>query len=302
MFTLVQLVTFRSLVQFGSFSRAARNLGISQPAVSQQIDALQKHFGVKLVDVAKGRVRLTEAGRFLAERGEQLFANIAAVERQMKEFASAETGILRVGATATIGRHGLAPLLLAFCKAHPGVDVQITIGNNEAMIRAVRDGSIALALIEGPATAADIDIFPYAYDELVLIVPRAGHRLSRRTTVRVKDLIGERFIMREVGSGTRELIEAALRRADVAPTSILELPTGDAIASAVEANLGISIVSRMVADRDSATGYGKLVRVQGIDLRRTFRMIRSRIWVPSPASEAFATIVHDRARSAGLTR
>jgi len=302
MFTVAQLAIFRRIVELGSFTRAAESLGVTQPAVSQQVKVLQQHFDVKLVDVVKGRVRLTDAGRFLAERSEQLLANAIALEHDMQEFSATKVGTLRIGATVTIGTYGLAPLLAAFNATHPGVDTQITIRNTDSIVSAVRMGELALALIEGAASGSDIHILPYENDELVLVVPPSGHRLSNRTAIRAKDLTGERFITRERGSGTRQLIETALQRVGVVPAGILELPSGDAIARAVESRLGISIVSRLVVERDVAIGRLKSVRLKDVDLRRTFRMIRSRSTTPSPAGYAFETLVRDRARATGVTR
>jgi DNA-binding transcriptional LysR family regulator len=294
--TLAQLTVFRRLCEFGSYSRAAEALHVSQPAVSQSIAALQSHFELKLVDVVRGRVRLTEAGRFLAARSEQLLAGAVALERDMREFSATKVGTVHLGATVTIGTHGLAPLLAAFDASHPGIEVRITIDNTDAVVALVRSGEIALALVEGPASGEDLEIVPYQRDELVLIVPARGHRLSRRATVKAADLIGERFVIRERGSGTRQLVEEALGRVGVVPTIVLELPSGEAIARAVESNLGVSIVSRMVVERDAAAGRLAIVRVSDIDLHRTFRLIRSRVYTPSPATYAFAAIVRDRTR------
>jgi DNA-binding transcriptional LysR family regulator len=301
MVTLAQLLVFRRLCECGSFSQAAEALHVTQPAVSQQIRALQDHFGLRLVEVVKGRARLTDAGRFLAARSEQLLAGALTLERDMREFSETQVGTLHLGATVTIGTHGLAPLLSAFNESHPGIDVQMTIGNTDSIVASVRRGDIALALVEGPASGDDIEILPYEKDELVLIVPASGHRFSRRRSVRARDLAGERFIMREPGSGTRTLVEAALGRAGVTPHNVLELPSGEAIARAVESNLGISIVSRMVVEHDEAMGRLGIVRVDDVDFKRTFRMIRSRAYTPSPSAGSFQAVVRAHAEAAGLT-
>jgi DNA-binding transcriptional LysR family regulator len=295
MFTLAQLTAFRYVRETGSFSQAAQLLGVTQPAVSQQLAVLQRHFDTALVEVVKGRLRLTDAGRFLAARSEQLLANAAALESDMQEFAATRSGTLRIGATVTIGTYGLGPLLAAFAQEHPGIDVRISIANTDAIVAAVRAGETALALVAGPAAGDDIDIVPYEDDELVLIVAPT-HRFAKRRSVRVTDLAGERFIMREPGSGTRQLVETVLSAAGVTPATVLELPSGDAISRAVESNLGISIVSRKIVERDVVLGRLKIVRLPDVDLRRTFRMIRSRLYAPSPAGLAFAALVRGRAR------
>jgi DNA-binding transcriptional LysR family regulator len=294
-FTLAHIAMFRRIVELGSFTRAAESAGITQSAVSQQIKALQEHFDVKLVDVVGGRIQLTDAGRFLADRSEQLMANVTALERDMQEFSAVRIGTLRLGATVTIGTHGLAPLLARFGAAHPGVEVRITIDNTDAIVAALRNGELGLALVEGAAAGTDLEITPYQSDELVLIVPARGHRFSRRAEVRAADLARERFVMREPGSGTRALIETVLQRAGVVPTIALELPSGDAIARAVESNLGVAIISRLVVARDVALGRLASVRVGDVDLHRTFRLVRLSATSPSPAALAFERLVHELA-------
>jgi DNA-binding transcriptional LysR family regulator len=291
MFTLAQLTAFRHLCKSGSYSRAAEALCVTQPAVSQSMAALQAHFEIKLIDVIKGRVRLTEAGRFLAERSEQILLSASALERDMREFSATKVGVVHLGATVTIGTHGLAPLLSIFNATHPTIDVRITIDNTDAIVGMVRSGEVGLALVEGPAAGEDLEIIPYQPDELVLIVPAMGHRLSRKRRISANDLVSERFIFRERGSGTRRLVEEALARAGIAPHIVLELPSGEAISRAVETNLGISIVSRMVVERDAAAGRIKMRRVADLDLHRTFRMIRSFAYTLAPATAAFASIV-----------
>ncbi len=291
MLTLSQLNVFRRVAEHASFSRAADALGVTQPAISQQIHALEAHFGFRLVEVVRGRVRLTDGGRFLAARSEEVLAGIAALERDMREFSGAAAGTLAIGATVTIGTHGLAPLLLRFGREHPAIDVRVTIANTATIVSAVRDGSLALALIEGLAGGDDLETIPYQKDELVLVTAAGDRTFARGRSIRAAALDGARFIMREPGSGTRALVEAALRRAGVMVNRVLELPSGEAIARAVESGLGVAIISRMVVERDAAQGRLRIVPVVDLDLEREFLFIRARAYTPSPGASAFARIV-----------
>jgi DNA-binding transcriptional LysR family regulator len=293
MLTLGQLTIFRHVAETGSYSRAADALGVTQPAVSQQMRALEAHFAVRLVEIVRGRVRLTDGGRFLAARSDELLAGVAALERDMREFSGAAAGTLSVGATVTIGTHGLAPILLRFGRSHPGVDVRVTIANTDTIVAAVRAGTLGLALVEGLAAGDDLETIPYQDDELVLVVSAADRRFARRRALRAAALDGERFIMREPGSGTRALVDDALRRAGVTPARVLELPSGEAIARAVESGLGIAIVSRMVVERDAAAGRLRIVPLADLDLTRSFLLVRARAYTPSPAARAFAQTVLD---------
>jgi DNA-binding transcriptional LysR family regulator len=180
---------------------------------------------------------------------------------------------------------------LRFGRTHPGVDVRVTIGNTDAIVAAVRDGTLALALVEGLAGGDDLTTTPYQRDELALVVPAGDRRFARRSKVPAAALDGVRFIMREPGSGTRALVDAALARAGIVPQPVLELPSGEAIARAVEAGLGVAIISRMVVERDAAAGRLRIVALTDLDLRRDFLLVRRRSSTPSPAARAFAACV-----------
>ncbi|MFY9779867.1 MAG: LysR family transcriptional regulator [Candidatus Baltobacteraceae bacterium] len=289
-FTLVQLETFRKLAELGNFSRAAEALHVTQPAVTQQVQALQEHFEVRLVDIVKRRPVLTDAGRFLAARAAALLGGVEALERDMREFAAAELGTLRLGATLTIGAYLLPQLLAAFRQEHPAIRVEVQVANTAAMTQLVRGGEIGLALVEGAVEGDDLESLPFAGDELVLVVPAAGHRFSRRRTVALRELEDLDFVSREPGSGTRELPLDALSRAGVKPRIAFELPSGEAVAQAVAAGLGVAFLSRLVVEAQVALGALRIVGVEGLRLQRSFKLVRLRASTPAPAAHAFSAI------------
>jgi DNA-binding transcriptional LysR family regulator len=297
-FTFVQLQTFRLLAREGNFTRTAEALHLTQPAVTQQVRALQEHFGVQLVDLVGRRAVLTDAGRFLAERAEALLGSADALDREMREFADARAGELRLGATVTIGAYALPALVARFMAAHPAIRLQVEVGNTVAMADAVKAGRVSLALVEGPLADAELEITPYADDELVLVVPPWHEFAKRARPIEARDLRGARFVAREPGSGTRAQVERALAEAGVAPEIALTLPSGDGIIRAVELGIGVAILSRLVCDEPLRAG--RIVRVPMRDLAfpRTFRTVRLRRRTPSPGSLAFAELLAP-ARNAG---
>lgn len=290
---LVQLETFRRLAQERNFTRTAEALELTQPAVTQQVRALQDYFRVKLVDLVGRRTVLTDAGRFLAARAEGLLGNAAALEREMREFADVRAGELRIGATVTIGTYALPDIIARFAAAFPAVQLHVEVENTQAMALAVKSGRVSLALVEGPLVDDDLDIDAYANDELVLVVPPGHPFAGRKRPVRASDLADEPFVFREEGSGTRSQVEAALQAAHVRPKVALTLPSGEGIVRAVQLGIGIAIVSRLVVDAPIRAGRVTIVPVRDLTFPRTFRAVRLRRQTPSPAALAFAALLRE---------
>ncbi|MGH7708907.1 MAG: LysR family transcriptional regulator [Vulcanimicrobiaceae bacterium] len=289
-----QLITFRALVRERNFTRTAEALRLTQPAVTQQVRALERHFGVTLVDIVGRRMQLTAAGSYLAERAGRLLDGIAGLERNMHEYAEAEIGELRLGATVTIGSYALAGLIARFRARHPRVALDITVENTRRIAAKVVHGELSLAMVEGPLDDPALEITAYQADALTLVVPPAHRLARRRRAVVAAELAGEAFVAREDGSGTRALFESAFHRAGVEPRIVLALPTSEGIVQAVEAGLGIAVVSGLVTRAAVAGGRLREVAVTDLDLRRSFRLVRLKNVTPSPATLAFAAIALER--------
>jgi DNA-binding transcriptional LysR family regulator len=286
--TLTQLHTFSRLAAIGSFTRTAEELSLSQPAVTQQVRALADHFGTPLFDMVGRRPVLTDAGTFLAQRVTDVLAGVESLEREMHEFADARFGTLDIGVTVTIGNYTVLPTVAAFRKAHPAATVRLHVANTVAIAEAIRAQRFAIALVEGPVRDPEILVEPYASDELTLIVPPHDHRLSGLDTIDPSQLDGEAFVAREEGSGTRTVAEDALRVVGVTPDVVLTLPSGEGVARAVEAGLGVAILPLIVVERAVAAGRVKPVHVTGVDFRRPFSALAAR-----------ATLSHHAARRLG---
>lgn len=290
--TLVQLETFARVAALGNFTRVAEELHMTQPGVTQQVRALERGFGVRLVDVVGHRPVLTDAGRFLAARARDIMTATAALEREMGEFTAVRTGELSLGATLTIGAYVLPPLLARFTERHPGVIVHVTVANTAAMAERVRGGTLGLALVEGPVQGDDLEIVPFQEDRLVLVAP-PDHPVTAAPPVDPRALDGAPFIWREQGSGTRALAERALGTAGVTPRLVLEMPSGEGVARAVEAGIGLTILSEMVVEPAVRAGRLAAMDIAGVDLRRTFRLVSLRGRTLSPAARAFAALARN---------
>ncbi len=268
-----RLRVFRSVAQHLSFTRAAEELFLSQPAVTQQIKALEDELGVPMFDRSGGRIQLTPAGRDLLPYAEKLRELAAEAVRAVAQASGEYGGELTLGASQTIGQYLLPKLVAAFRAENPKVRVTACSGNTDAMLQALDARRIQLALIEGPAMRKDLRVEPFLEDHMVLVVP-PGHEWAGQD-VSLQALGAEPLLMREFGSGSRRVIEHALHDAGLRVKDFrieMELDSTEGLLSAVEAGLGITFVSRWAARNHLALGTLKLARVRGLELSRRFSL------------------------------
>ena len=286
-----QLQALVALAEDRSFSKAARRLGVTQPAVTQHLANLAREVGVQLVDVVERRPVLTDAGTYLAERARAIVDAIATLDADMDEFRQAKSGTLRVGATLTIGTYLMPRLLACFWRERPEIRSDVRIANTNAVARLLRSHELGLALVEGIISDENIVTAPFMDDELVLITGAANGPLLRRRRVNAADLAGVPFISRETGSGTRDLGYEALLRTGVRPPIVLELPSSEAIVRAVASGLGAAILSRFAVEREEQAGSVRALPIADLPLRRSLVIAAVRGRTLSPVQRAFARVV-----------
>ncbi|MGC8485610.1 MAG: LysR family transcriptional regulator [Candidatus Baltobacteraceae bacterium] len=284
--SLSQLETLAQVAKRGSFSKAARALGISQPAVSQQLATLASALGLALFSREAGRPELTEAGRMVAARADSLVAQAEALEREAEGYSAARGGRLDFGATRTIGTHLVPKLLADFLRDRPAVEPRVRIANTHEVERLVLHGDLLFGLIEGTIDEARLETRPFAHDRLRLIVA-PQHPFAGRTGILAAELAHERFVSREPGSGTRDHGYDALRAAGVEPPIALELPSGEGIVRAVEAGLGIAILSELVVERAISLHRVVPVAIDDLVLERDFYILLRRERPLAPLAQAF---------------
>lgn len=284
-----RLRVFRTVAEEASFRRAAERLHLSQPAVSQQIHALEEELGVVLFDRGKGRIALTDAGTVLlgyARKGARLAAEAqAALERTRGETA----GELRIGASMTVTQYVLPRLLGKFLEQHPRIEFSVKSANTENIVAALGRGEIDLGLIEGPVSSRDVFRQAVLEDRMVLIVGRRS-AWPQKATVPVRALTEVPLLMRERGSGSRRVVELALRRAGLRWRDLriaMELDSIVAIISAVEEGLGAGFVSEWAIRKEVRLGTVRVIPVEGLEIRRDFSLIRAFGPMPGGAAGAF---------------
>jgi DNA-binding transcriptional LysR family regulator len=268
-----RLKVFRAVARHLNFSRAAEELLLTQPAVTQQIKALEDEYGVPLFDRAGGRITLTAAGQSLLPYAEKLKALSDEAHEAVTSAAGERGGNLALGASQTIAQYLLPTLVAAFLRENPRVALTAVSGNTDQMLEALAAHRIQLALIEGPGLRKDFHIEHFMEDQMVLVVP-ASHEWADQE-IPVIALKEAPVLMREFGSGSRRVIEAALAKAGLKKKDLkttMELDSTEGLLSAVEAGLGITFVSVWTVRNHLALGTLKIARVRGLHLSRKFSL------------------------------
>jgi DNA-binding transcriptional LysR family regulator len=282
------LETFTLVADLGSFSGAARRLGLTQPAVSFQVKALEKELGASLIDRSRGKVVLTPAGRTAYEHARKILADreemIADIPRTTGEVA----GQLRVGASTVPGEYLLPEALADFKHHYPQVTISLVIGDSSGVVSMVEGELVELGFV-GLRPDSRLKVEPFAQDRIVLVTP-ARHALARRKKVALSELTAEKWVMRASSSGTRERSEAAFRDAGISTDDlevVAEMGSTHAVLSAVAAGMGIALVSDRAATEPSRGGLVRLIEVSGAELVRQFYAVYSGERPLSRAAEEF---------------
>ena len=282
---LHHLRLFFAIVEHGGFTNAARALRLSQPALSKALAELEKQLHVPLIDRGGRTLSLTDAGRTLHARAAELFGVERTAERELRELRGLKRGSLRVAASTTIATYILPPYLGRFRTRHPSVSIQATNANTRAVLRLLLEFRVDVALVEGPVNHPRVDAIPWREDELVVIA-HPQHQVFRRAHVEPKDLADLPFLVREPGSGTREVSERALALHGVRLLNTMRVGGTEAIKQAVAAGLGFAIVSRAAARDQLALDKIVVLPVEGLVIRRTLAQLRLRERpVSTPARE-----------------
>lgn len=282
------LMSLAAVVEHGSFTRAARALGVSQAAVSQQVRELERVCGLPLV-IQQGRLLTTTSlGKELASIGRSISLESRRAVKSISEHADGHKGHVTIGASMTIGVYLVPAILARLQQTRPGIHVQIEIANTEVIAQATVDGIVDVGVVEGTVKRPELLIAPFAQDELRCIAPR-GHALRGRPVL-LEQLAAETLLLREPGSGSRETLLESLVARGFSFAHVVEIGNPEAIFGAVGAGLGISWASELaVAAHNTAT----IEQLQIDDLRvsRTLCYVRRRDLAPSPATLAFLNLL-----------
>ncbi|SIR99672.1 transcriptional regulator, LysR family [Peribacillus simplex] len=272
---LENLKMFCLVVDEGSISQAARLSFLSQPAVTRQIHQLENYYNTLLFDREEGRLRVTEAGKLLYPFAKAIVNDFNHSKEVIQQSTGKYNANLIVGASLTIGEYLLPSLLGRFKKQQPEIKVTLTIKNTPRVLEDLSNDVIDLALVEGLVENGDFIVDKFAEDELILVCP-SDHPWKDRKEIQLEELGNERMIWRESISGTRLIVENMLREHGVLEKidSYMEIGSTQAIKSAVEAGLGISILPRLTVARELEQGFLREVGISRIDITRNLWLVR----------------------------
>ncbi len=291
---LHQLKLFHTVARSGSFSRAAAELLISQPSVSIQVRELERQLGADLFEQVGKSVRLTEAGRVLDDYAARILGLIDEARVAVDELKGLRRGRLLLGATPTPGTYILPALLGRFKEQYPEIEIALTIKDTRRIQEMVVQHELDLGVVGGKVSFPDLEASVFLTDELVLVVA-PPHRFATLPAVRVADLGGEPFILRERGSGNREVVDEALHQAGVHVTPVFELEGAEMVKQAVAANLGISILWRCAVELDVAAGRLRIVPLEGLEMKRAIWLVHRRDHRLPRAAQAFLELIRPAA-------
>lgn len=270
-----QLLTFITVVEKKSFSQAARELHLTQPAVTTQIQNLEKYYGVRLLHRDYKFVELTPAGRVLYEYAKQILALYEQAQAEMRKLGGLIRGRLNVGATYTIAEFILPHLVGLFKKEFPEIKITLYMGNKEEVCRYLAEGRCDVVLVAGDCQNRHIAGEKFLTDSLVLVVP-PHHPWVKQGVVFPSELYQEGFILREPGSSCRELWERALKKVGLDPSHlkvVMELNSHEAIKRCVELNFGVAVLSEWVVVKEVNLGLLAKVYVEGLSLVRNINLV-----------------------------
>lgn len=246
--------TFVKVVETQNLSRAAAELGLSQPAVSKQIQALEDHYGVLLMERSGRKLKLTEAGEALYACAMELLRVMEKTARTMEDISESRRGKLYIGTSTIPGQYLIPRIIKSFKARYPNVAIFMDMADTEKIYTRVAEREMDLGIVGAWLGNRKVDGFKWAEDELLVLVP-ANHRLAQAKEVAIGDLLKERWLFREKGSGTRVAVEEMLGRVFIRKEDLniqAEVGSTSAMVAAVEADLGISIVSSLVISHGSA--------------------------------------------------
>jgi DNA-binding transcriptional LysR family regulator len=284
--TLHQLEVLAAVVAEGSFSGAARRLGLTQPAISLQVRGLEEHFGCALLERSGRTLRLTDAGQQAYQYATRLLDLLRDMETAVRSENACVAGRLHLCCSTTPGEYLLPRLLPSFRAQHPRVELAVDVTDTAVVLERLCRRQCELALVGGTAHAERIDFIPFAQDDVVLAAP-AGHPLASQAVVEPADLVRYPFVMREEGSGTRAAAEQALRQVGVTGlTAALVLGSSEAVKQAVLAGTGLAFISGCSLGEHDTPGL-RVLTVHGLQIRRQLYVAVARDRPPGRLTTAF---------------
>jgi len=293
---LRRLEIFAKVAELGSFSRAAEALYLTQPTVSEHVRALEDELGVQLLDRLGRGAAVTRAGDLLLGYARRILALAAEARQAVDQFQGRMSGELIVGGSTIPGEYVLPGLIAEFRAKYPDVSIALQIGSSRQVTTWVEEGRVEVGIVGARPANRTLEARELMSDELVIVVG-AGHRWAARRGVQLREVVPEPMIVRERGSGSRDALEQALKRAgaDLGDFNVVaEMGSTQAIKQAVRAGVGIAIISQRAVELECRAKLVACVLIDDLTIARAFSIVTSRERSRSPLAQAFMEFVESQ--------
>ena len=290
---LKQLEVFLAVVETGSFSKASEATFITQSTVSQHVSSLEAEFDLKLLDRTRKAVLPTEAGKILLTYARQIVSKAREVPLAIKRFRGLEDTGLKIGASNIPGSYLIPAILPHFAARYPGVSLTVLQGDSRETLDRLKKEEIEVGIIGTLFEDRSIDFYPLGPDKIVLVV-KGDHRWVGKKTLSPKEILTERFIIREVGSGTDKTVHEALAKAGIRPEQMkiqASLGSNEAVKQAVRNGMGAAFISEISIEKELAHGEMAVVKTRGLTISRCFYLVTRRKRDLSPPAQAFVNFM-----------
>ena len=283
--TLRQMRVFAAVARHLSFTRAAQELHLTQPAVSQQVSLLEEEVGMPLFEQRGRKIALAPAGMELLRYATQVTELLREAGETLAAMRGLKRGVLKLGAVST-AKYFAPTLLSAFKPAYPEVTIKFTVANREEIVKLLGANELDLVIMGRPPRELDTTAEPFARHPLVIIAS-PEHPLAHRRRIPLKSLTRESFIIREQGSGTRASMEHVFRERAVTFRASMEVSSNETIKQAVMAGMGLSFISSHTIGLEAEAGKLAILDVAGLPVVRDWYVIHLREKILSPIAAAF---------------
>ncbi|WHY80055.1 LysR family transcriptional regulator [Neobacillus sp. WH10] len=267
------LEVFVKVVEKENFSKAAEELHMTQPAVSQYIRTLEESIGTRLLERSNKYVRLNKAGEIVYHHAKEILALYTKMQSLVDDLSNKASGPIAIGASYTFGEYILPHIIARMQVQYPLISPSIKIQNTKEIIELVKMHQLDIGIIEGFFKENTLNSEVVSEDKMVIVAPPGHHLLTEKREKSISDLAEETWILREEGSGTREAAENLFRMYDFTPKKIMEFGSIQLIKESVEAGLGISLLSHWAIEKELVNGYIRMIDVKGLPFKRHFSIL-----------------------------
>jgi LysR family transcriptional regulator, low CO2-responsive transcriptional regulator len=292
-FTFRQMQIFESVARLLSFSRAAEELHLTQPAVSMQIRQLEDTVGLPLLEQVGKKIHLTEAGEELHHHCRVVARQLREAKEAMESLRQGVRGRLDIAIIST-AEYFMPMLLARFCEAHPDVQLRLSVGNRERILEQLADNEVDMAVMGRPPAEVAVSAEPFARNPHVVIAA-PGHRFANAKRLSVERIAEEPLILREKGSGTRQLLERLFSEHGLKLNARMEMSSNEVIKRAVAAGMGISLLSLHTLQLELQTGCLVILPVHGLPVVRDWHLVHLKDKRLPPVARAFKSYMLEHA-------